>query len=284
MDVGTLKPTELAVLDRLADFRFLTADQLMHLGVSKSKRHLYATLKAMATRQKPLVAKLDFGVAPTLGRLALIYHLTARGAELLGDAGRDPDTIRVPKRVRLFAKEYFHRIACVEFHIAVAGWLACHGGALDHYVSYYEHGSKGSTGRFTPATTVTWPGGQLTADALFLFRGPDGAARLCAFELHRGRDAMRLMRQFEAYVAGIRHEAIETAWNYSEAVRVLLVFEEAKTLVRFVERASGVPLEADTAGRFFLNTLERVRADFRLGWVPLHTAGRSEPTGPLFAS
>src|SRR5919202_4927807 len=111
MEIERTTPTELTILECLAAFRFLTAEQLMRLGTTKNAGHLYTTLRGLHGRRPRLVEKLDFGVLPKRGRLPVIYCLTPAGADRLARARREEPVV-VPARYELFPHDYFHRINC----------------------------------------------------------------------------------------------------------------------------------------------------------------------------
>ena len=70
--------TELSVLEALAVYRFLTAKQLLRIGVTPSRSHLYDVLRTLALRRPKLVHELDFGVEPEVGRLDRIFRAHPR--------------------------------------------------------------------------------------------------------------------------------------------------------------------------------------------------------------
>ena len=256
VDVVALKPSALAVLDALGTYRFMTVPQLVTVGAGKTPPALYTVLKELTTKPRATVGKLDFGVLPGHGRLANVFHLTARGAEVLADSGRASETIAAPKRVRFFAQDYFHRIQCVDLHIALTLAAGDAGIAVTDYATYYAHGTKTSPETFAARTTVKWLGGQLTADAVCMLQGRDDLTRLCFLELHRGDDLRRIKSQFRTYVVAIQNEALELTFDYPHAARVLFVFEQSGTLDRFLSWVASERLDADTAGRFFLTDAE----------------------------
>lgn len=282
VDVVTLKASGLNVLDALGTYRFLTAEQMVRVGASPSTSTLYPLLKELSAKPRPYIGKLDFGVLPGHGRLANIHHLTARGGEVLADSGRDAESIAVPKRVRFFAQDYFHRVQCVDMHIALTQALPRAEMSLVDYATYYAHGTKTSPDTFAAKTTVKWPGGQLTADAVFRVAGSDSLERLCFLELHRGDDLRRIKSQFQVYVTAIAREALELAFEYRHAARVLLVFEDANAIDRFLTWASTIRIDQGTAGRFFITSLVQYVADPLRGWRRLPSLNSEQPSDLLF--
>ena len=81
--IQRISQTEGKILEAVAHYRFLTAHQLMRLGVTSDKTHLYDKLRTLKTRRPALLHELRFGPEPGLGRLASIYFLTEHGAAAL---------------------------------------------------------------------------------------------------------------------------------------------------------------------------------------------------------
>ena len=128
-DIERATPTEIAVYEALATYRYLTTHQMLKLKVSKSERYLYSALRNLRNRKKATVGALDFGAMPTVGRLPILYYLTEYGASILEDFGRQWETIKYPKKARLFSRDYFHRIRTIDSHIALQQWAETNGTA-----------------------------------------------------------------------------------------------------------------------------------------------------------
>jgi hypothetical protein len=107
MHVERVTSTELAILDALATYRFLTPAQMLRLGFTRSRRHLYAAIHNIWQRESPLIGALDFGVLPQRGRLPRIHYLLRRGALYLAEAHRSSEPVSCPSRVRVFRTDYF---------------------------------------------------------------------------------------------------------------------------------------------------------------------------------
>ena len=277
MQIERLTETEERILTALATYRFLTPQQMVFAGVSHSRRHLYATLTTLARRSPKLTSELDFGVLPGKGRLSRIYHLTPAGAELLEGEGRGEAT--APARVRLFNSDYFHRLNCVDFHLTLRTWAELHGATIDYFHTYFDHSEKRtSRGGIQPRTRIAAASGAIVPDAVFAFTTADGAQRLCAFEMYNGVRTARVEQQLADYLPVLEHGAIEDAYAYEHAVRILAVFDTSagETLAR-TRLASRADFRT-FAPSFFFKTLEEARVDPIANWQQLHT---EEPV-PLF--
>ena len=138
MDIERISATEEAILDVLACYRFLTPNQMFRLGVTAAKPHLYATLRKLQIRKPAVISVLDFGALPRRGRLSRLYALTPYGAEVAADARRDGEIIETPKRIRAFVNDYFHRLACLDFHIALRAWAERSETTINFFHTYYD--------------------------------------------------------------------------------------------------------------------------------------------------
>ena len=276
-DVQTVTPTGLSVLHALGTFRFLTAAQMMRLGVSKSKRHLYTVLWEITAGRRPAAGMLDFGVLPTVGRLSRVYFLTDLGAELLTDDGRDPGNIHYPRRVRLFRNDYFHRINCVDFHIGLAQWARRSGARVLRYDTYFDYGGgTGKRGPPTPKTRVRLKQGTITPDGVVLLSGEDRKTRLCAVEIHNTTGGTaRLERQITAYTRALAESAVEKAYNYDHAVRVLFIMENPRDITAMQTRLKKRRDLGPWLDRLFFKPLAEMRGDFVPGWVQMGAEART---------
>ena len=282
MRIERLTGTELAILEALATYRFLTADQMMRLGVTKAKRHLYVTLRTLKQRKPALLIELDFGVLPTKGRLSRIYTLTKDGAELVAEAHRSDTVVAVSATVRAFPNDYFHRIRSIDFHIALLAWAARTGAHVDFFKSYYDPWQEVG-GKRAPKTRIRLRRGHVDPDALFTFTPRDGDPRLCAFEMCRGRRTSYVEKKLDTYLQALDEEAIEKACNYAHGVRVLLVFDNQDTtsLELVGKRVMEQPRFTEFMPAFFTKTIDEVEHDFVNGWrhldgevVPLFETSR----------
>ena len=96
---------------------------MLAVGVTRDKSHLYDTLKRLSRQHGAPVGKMDFGVVPKLGRLAVVYYLKAKGAEIIAEALRvDSTDIPYAKAKVMYHNDYFHRRDCVDFQITARQW------------------------------------------------------------------------------------------------------------------------------------------------------------------
>ena len=278
MDIERISATEEAILDVLACYRFLTPNQMFRLGVTAAKPHLYATLRKLQIRKPAVISVLDFGALPRRGRLSRLYALTPYGAEVTADARRDGEIIETPKRIRAFVNDYFHRLACLDFHIALRAWAERSETTINFFHTYYDPlTGADATQKHRQKTKIKLKRGVLIPDAIFSFTTPDGSQRLCAFEMYNGRRTDRVTKQLAAYCVAQSEGAIEKAYGYAHGTRILCVFEDKEGLQLVSERVQAQNTLAGHNPFFFAKTLGEVDGNFALGWRRF-----SGDTVPLF--
>jgi hypothetical protein len=275
MLVESFNETEFAVLDALAKYRFLTPTQMLRVGATKAKPHLHKTLARLRSLKPAPVNMLDFGRLPGVGRLSTVYFLTPYGGELVSEVRREE--VSTPKHVRYFKHDYFHRLYCVDFHIAVSLWAQASDAQINFFDTYYERKAAAKTANaFFAKTRIVLSRGFLVPDVIFSFSTNDGVERLCAFELWVGRNTAEIADRLFTYMRALSEEAIERAYDYPNNVRVLNVFVDERGLELVKNRVDGGL--GEFAPHYHFKTLEDVQSEFIEGWRQF---GRSERV-PLF--
>jgi len=252
-EISTLADSQIFILKSLATYRFLSVKQMLRLDYQISRNQLYTKLKSMREGAKPLVKTIDFGSTPGVGRLDAIYCLSPHGARVLQDLEAGVSNINFPKRVTAFKNDYYHRIYCVDFHIAVNAFAKEIRASVDLFDTYYNDGKKrGNTG--VPCTSFDIDGEPIVPDAIFSFTTADGIQRLCCFEQHNGEDANRLIKQLENYSRFLFARTIEQAYAYPHSARVLVLFESTKCLQKVQTAFNTHDDLAPFAEHFFFKT------------------------------
>ena len=265
---GGLTTIEHAIFTALARYRFLTAPQLLRIGVSSSRRYLYKSLHRLAARRPHILRSIAFGVHAEKGHLPALYYLTPAGSQLLAEADRE-ESVPVPERVHRFANDYFHRVNTIDCHIAVCLWATRASNTIEFFHTYFDHSDSRK-----PRTQVRLSKGFIVPDAVFRLVDPSGQARLFALEMYNRRETHRVEQQVARYLRALKHEAIEEAYHHPAALRVLCVFDEPPALDLVLERLTRQPDFQSFAAQFFFKTLPGLSADFFSGWRAGNAPGR----------
>ncbi len=264
-EVERYSVTESTVLEALATYRYMTAGQMVRVGVSKSLTHLRGVLRKLQKKRPALIVGLDFGVQPGEGKLPRMHALTPYGADVLEEMHGGSVTFAVSKKVRMFRHDYAHRRETVDILIAFRQWSKSVGADVDFVHTYYDPRRK-RDGKLAPCTRVVWEGGWIDADAVFNFTMPDGAGRLCALEVCRGRRTKELEQKLDTYLKAVSQAAFETTFAAEHEVRALLVFSEERALELMKKRVGALPYFKEFQTVFFIKTLDEVGDDFLNNW------------------
>ena len=268
---AALPETNLQVMEHLHAYRFLTAPQLVRLGVASHINSLRRTLRRFETGRK-YVDWEEFGVLPQIGRLPRVYYLTERGARYLAEAWRvEPEAINYPRGVKLFSRDYFHRGATIDFHIELCCFAAQYGLTVEVFHSYFD--TTGANRNENPAyrlhhlSKVPLEDSFFIPDAIFAVRTPDGARYLFALEVYNGIDTKRVHAQLEKHLVALGEGRISELYGYPRAHRVLCVFETESALQAAVRRLCDDPAFTDQMRhQFAFSTLAELRTGFAACW------------------
>ena len=262
-----IKPIEEKILLALATYRFLNTEQLLALKLA-TRTQLYDNLSTLRRRQPLLIRELDF--RKTVFGGARLYALTPRGAELLMQHGLVAKEPRSSAKGELFANDYWHRIACVNFHIYLREFVTNQGGELDFYDTYFDmvDNAKG----FLPKTAMRFGPHVIVPDAMFAFT-IKGVKRLCAVEVYRHKRTGLIEEKMASYLVALSERVIEKTYQYAKSVRVLLCFDDLSAMQLIQKRMR------DTVGEgsphFFLAPLDTLKEMFLDGWQRFDGSGVS---------
>lgn len=274
MNVEKLNVTEYAVMEALRLYRYLTPKQLLRLGVTARKEHLYKTLKSISFGSRSYIAKLDYGVLPGVGRLPSLHYLTRKGAEALAEALLIPlQDVGFPQGAVLINQDYFHRINCLDCQIEISQWASTNNADVLSYDSYFDvTGANRSRTKDTrrAKTKIELNGFNLIPDAIFQLETEDGKKRLFALEVYNGMATKRVLGQLDKYRQALIQGVISDAFNYPSAPRIICIFEKPNELVSVQSRMKESSDFEKVIPYFFFKTLDDFKSGFHGGWLPLN--------------
>jgi hypothetical protein len=224
--------------------------------------------------RSPVIKRFKFGVISGIGRLPYVFALSSYGAELLAESRGDETPVKVPAVVRFPRQEYFHRLGCIDCHIAVRTWSARNRSEVGFYHVDFNFSRKRKS-RPIADTRVELKGGRaIIPDAIFGINASDLKQRLYALEFSAGHETARIERQLDTYRYAIDEEAIERSRYYKYGVRVLAVFKHESTLINVFERLAARSDFLPFRPYIVFKTLEELKIDFVYGWRQLGEQGR----------
>ena len=267
-----------SVLEALAEFRYLTAHQMLDMGISKNIRSLRNnTLNRLINTHRKAIKSHDFGWIPQRGRLARVYYLTGYGTELLADVLRiDPASIEYPKGGIQFSSDYTHRINYIDFHIAFKRWAEKENKDVDFFYSYFDKvgsqraGKVRSTAKTRVLLTRTVYKQQdekpFIPDVLTRYQDGD-KSRLVAIEIHNGTHSKRITHQLLEHLEAIEQGIFSHKYEHAKANFVLSVHENQSTLDSVKRRLMERPEFKKFLPLFLFNQQDQAKADFAKGWT-----------------
>ena len=237
--------TQLRILERLNEYRFLTVGQLLRLGVAKARKTIDRAIKGLHTK-KPLVKYSEFGTFPTLGRLPRINYLTKHGAETLAEYLQvEQEKISYPKGVKIFSRDYFHRIETIDLHILARTFCNIHedeGLEFDFFQAYFEHtganhwGNPKNPKREALNKIIIDEKTAIIPDCIFQITDPNGKPWLFMGEIYRGHTTKRVHQQLGRYLTALEKGSINKAYNFPRAIPVLIVCESENSMLALMKR------------------------------------------------
>lgn len=277
--MDSLTQTQENVLYSLSVYRYLTAEQMVRIGVTKDKRHLYSVLtnllsvgqKDKPERRPKEIGELDFGIRVGQGRLPRLYYLTKKGAELLSLARSDLQSIKEVKRPTKFNNDYFHRVYTVDCHIALRAFAEAEGHEVRYFKSYFDFTEKSQVWPH-PKTRIAMRTGFVDPDGLTVLDCSDGVERLFAIEMANGMNTKKVERQILRYCEAIADEDVWQACDVADDtdVRVLFIFEHQRGRELVQERLKNDRLVQTWRKHFYFRDLLDVKENsFVENWQSL---------------
>lgn len=266
------------VLQALACFRYLTAKQLLEIGISKNINSLRdKSLSRLERHKKHYIKSHDFGWIPQRGRLAKVYYLTENGAKLLAEIYRiDYNDIDYPKGGIQFSSDYSHRINFIDFHISFRRWAERHDKEVDFFYSYFDKTGSQRAGKvrsmaktrvlLNRTVYVQQENKPFIPDGLTRYE--DGEKnRLVAVEIHNGVHSKRITEQLLDHLEAIQQGLFSEKFGHKTANFVFSVHENQSTLDSVKKRLLQRPEFKPFMPLFLFNMQAQAKADFRKGWT-----------------
>jgi len=235
-----LSISALVAMKHLAEYRFLTASRLVRLGGSRTTpKSMSNLLKDLCDNHK-LVGKVNFGVHPKNGKLETVYFLTPKAAKLLASL-RDMDgqRIKYPKSSgSLFHRDYFHRLACLDFEISFKKWLKEQGFKCLKFERYFDFKAN----RRAETELILNNGTRIVPDAVAHYQ-THNRSFLFLLEVSLGRDAKRVIEQLYAHIQVLEEGIASQAFNIDHGHFIVCVFEYEscmKAVMRHMNQDKGL--------------------------------------------
>lgn len=247
--MADITPLGERIIRELARYKYLSADQLVNLGVSVSaesiKREL-RTLRRLKCTDKftstDLVENGEPGVT-TRVRSKDLHYITAKGANFL-----DEETelrivnIRYSKRQRLnLSNDYPHRVSTINMHISYDRWIKNNSYHHVETLLYYDKRAKFKDLKYTIETRYKSSNGTYTPDAVMGYADSAGQPQLFILEVYNGARKKYAHEQLKELFELIEESAgqIGKRIGVKQIPRVLVTCDTPKRLGRLIEVLKG---------------------------------------------
>jgi len=267
-----------AVLEALAEFRYLTVQQMININISQNGNSLRTnTLNPLIHAHHKLIKSHDFGWIPQRGRLAHIYYLTAYGVQVLAEIQRiSVDDIEYPKGGIQYSSDYSHRLHFINFHIRFKQWAKQQKKKVEFFHSYFDKIGSQRVGkvRSTAKTSV-----QLKRSVYKQLKNkvfiPDGLtryqdgnkSRLVVIEIHNGTHSQRITQQLLDHLEALQQGLFSHKYQHDKANYVLSVHENISTLNSVKDRLMNRPEFQPFLPLFLFNTQAQTNENFSKNWT-----------------
>ena len=249
-----LQETNLKILELLKRFKYLSSSQLIKLGVASSQPATSRILQRFFKNKdevikSPLINKLTFQPHPTRGKLENLYCLNKRGALFLSEyLDKDLSEIEYVKGSGFFAKDYFHRVTQIDYHINLYLQSQKEGFTIDFFYNYFDKtGSNNSNSnqRLEAKTKIVYEDGSFfIPDGIYKITKTisDGTKQQFYYilEIHKGNDTKRAIETIEKNIKALVDGCIAKKHNYKYSHRVVMIFDSETIKISVLKRLNNI--------------------------------------------
>jgi hypothetical protein len=261
------------ILRALSVFTYCSIPQLARIVGVKNENSVKNALQRLRRFARPLIKTHDYAFIAGYGRLHSISTLTVSGVNVLAEIDRiDASSIYFPALGVQYSRDYLHRRAFIDCHIAITQWANTCGAELRFFDRYFlaeggnHAGGTDTLIRREYQTKIVLPKAEIIIpDGIFAFEQA-GKTRLCALEIHQGRETKKIMNELEGHIRAIETAAIRTKYGLDDANFVLSVLQYPETMEVVMKRFRALPDYAALRLAFHFATLADVTNDVRQAW------------------
>lgn len=272
--VDRFSEKQLAVIEYLAHYKFLTYLQLITLGVDKHRSNLSRVVSSLRNGNKPYVRTIPhrFGTESK-------HYLTKRGRDILVELrGWEEEEVRFPvAQIKTDTQDQFHRTTIIDIHILIDQQAEKNNAEVLFCDRYFDTtGSNRVARNFKSKTAIIYEGKRtLKADMTFMLRTPR-QRELYLLELENSEKAKKGVEKCIQHAKAILLGSANELYNHQEGYRTLWIFEYEATMLSVMERVQKLPFFQSLYEFFLFKSLDQVRSefDFFSGWRNLQGTER----------
>ncbi|MEM7241244.1 MAG: replication-relaxation family protein [Pseudomonadota bacterium] len=252
------------MLKALSQYRFLTVEQMLRLGISKNQKSL---------RDKTLFTLRHLGHihSEKIGSfLPDVHHLTPKGHELI-EAIEGFAQTPASKRSRqpfsaLFAR---HRFAQVDFHIGLRQWIDARGDAeISLALQDFISAPRTRRDKPKPSTELNVPElvNTIIPDGTFAVSLDTGQTAVYLVEIHRSTQSKAVTEQLSRYFEVIKSGIIAKKYGIQANPIICSVHHQSAVLTSVKARLNAHQGFAPFNRNFVFKSLDSLTEDFAGGW------------------
>jgi len=260
-----LTEKQLVILEAVAWFKYLTTKQLQMIFFDKNRSAINSALRDLKACKYPLIKSLEFGVNPGRWRYAAIHHLTESGKRLLvEELGYKEKLVLCPARSStFFQRDYYHRIATIDFNIRFQQWVWMHGYQIGFFHCYFTKLKRGES--FRSITALPLANSWIEPDGVGLYID-NGIRKLFLFEMHNGNDANRAIKQIEKHYQAMVMGLYSIKYQVSRVARIVYVFEKQTCMEKVMGQFMANPKLQKLKKYFLFNHIDNLERRFPTYW------------------
>lgn len=264
-----LSNSETALLEALATYKFLTNAQIERIGIRKGAPNVRNFTKQFLEKHPSIVGRIRMGVQAQAGKIPHLFHLTPKGAKFTAEIlGIEPESVKFPalQAVASF-HDYAHRVATIDFFIALRTWAKGEGFEVPFTDSYFDKtgASRSASEKLRAKTKI-----DVGADYII----PDGAGmidtgercHLFLLEVYNGMDTKRVMGQLEKHLIAIAEGSPSEKYGFDRGNFVAVVFELEGAKKAVMRRMADDPHFMEFKKHFKFKTIDDFKDSFYIGW------------------
>ena len=257
-------PQQWQVLQALNEYRFLTVDQMLRLGISKNAISLRSKT-LFALRYHKAIHSVKIG-----SFLPDIHHLTPYGQRTLARLeGLEVKAAPSQKRTPFSPIFAAHRFAQVDFQIGLRQWAEDRGD-IDLLLELQDFISEpGSGKRKTKSSTelcVPDIPNRIIPDGTFIVESSSGKLALYLVEVHRSTQTKAVAEQLQKYFEVIRHQVVQKKYGYQVHPIICSVHHQESVLAGVKKRLNTNPDFEPFKRNFVFHSLDDLVTNFTDGW------------------
>lgn len=188
-------------------------------------------LRPLRDENRPLMGCKDFGFFPKQRRMPKVYFLNTQGRDfLVSELWWDVERVKFARRrCPLYARDLFHRLYTVDFHIQFRRW--CIDIELDaSFRSYFEQDMDTLPPFKFPTSRKL-----VEADWVWVY-GEDSSRRAFLFEQHNGTQSLRAFEKIKDHVHLMAEGGASDMLGCQSVVGVFFVFEDQDCMKKTLQR------------------------------------------------